>query len=90
MTKEELVTIIASDADVSKATAEKALKALVSGISDSLKQGDSVTLVGFGTFTVVNRAARRARNPRTGEEIQVPATRSPKFKPGKALKDAVR
>ncbi len=90
MTKEELVAIIASDADVSKATAEKALKALVSGISDSLSRGDSVTLVGFGTFTVANRAARRARNPRTGEEIQVPATRSPKFKPGKALKDAVR
>lgn len=90
MTKEELVAIIARDADVSKATAEKALKALVSGISDSLKRGDSVTLVGFGTFTVANRAARRARNPRTGEEIQVPATRSPKFKAGKALKDAVR
>lgn len=90
MTKEELVAIIARDADVPKATAEKALKALVSGISDSLSRGDSVTLVGFGTFTVVNRAARRARNPRTGEEIQVPATRSPKFKPGKALKDAVR
>lgn len=90
MTKEELVGVIARDADIPKATAEKALKALISGISDSLKRGDSVTLVGFGTFTVTNRAARRARNPQTGAEIQIPATKSPKFRPGKALKDAVK
>jgi DNA-binding protein HU-beta len=90
MTKEDLVALMASEADITKATAERAFKALISGITDALRQGDSVTVVGFGTFTVANRAARQGRNPQTGEPLTIPASRSPKFRPGKALKDAVK
>lgn len=90
MTKDELVSIIADEAEIPKAKAEKAFKALISGISDALKKGDSVTIVGFGTFLVTNRASRSARNPQTGQPMTIPASRSPKFRPGKGLKDAVK
>jgi DNA-binding protein HU-beta len=87
--KAELIDMVASAADVSKSNATTAVDAVFSGIRNSLKQGESVTLVGFGTFSVSERAARTGRNPRTGEAITIPASRSPKFKAGKALKDAL-
>ena len=90
MNKTELIDHIAASADISKASAGRALDALIGGIEDSLRKGDAVTLVGFGTFAVGKRAARTGRNPRTGEEIQISAAKVPKFKPGKALKDTVR
>ncbi len=89
MTKGELVAQIAADADISKAAAEKALKAFIDGITGALKKGDKVSLVGFGTFDTSNRAARKGRNPQTGEEIQIKASTVPRFKAGKSLKDAV-
>ena len=89
MTKGELVAQIAADADISKAAAEKALKAFIDGITGALKKGDKVSLVGFGTFDISNRAARKGRNPQTGEEIQIKASTVPRFKAGKSLKDAV-
>lgn len=90
MTKDELVSMIADEAEIPKAKAEKAFKALILGISDALKKGDSVTIVGFGTFLVTNRASRSGRNPKTGQPMTIPASRSPKFRPGKGLKDAVK
>lgn len=90
MTKGDLVNKIAADADISKAAAEKAVKAFVDGITGALKKGDKVSLVGFGTFDVSNRAARKGRNPQTGQEIQIKASRVPRFKAGKSLKDAVK
>lgn len=90
MTKDELVGRIAGDAAISKKEAETALKAVTSGISDALVQGDSVTLVGFGTSSVSQRSARTGRNPQTGETIQIPASRGVKFKAGQALKSAVK
>lgn len=90
MTKAELVAKIASDAEISKATAEKALKATLDGIVDALKKADKVTLVGFGTFMVAKRKARKGRNPKTREEINIPAAKVAKFKPGKALREAVK
>lgn len=81
--------MVAEAADISKAAAGRAVDAVFDGIAGSLKGGDSVTLVGFGTFSVSDRAARSGRNPRTGETIQIKASRMPKFKAGKALKDAV-
>ena len=81
--------MVAEAADISKAAAGRAVDAVFDGIADSLKKGDSVTLVGFGTFSVSDRAARSGRNPRTGETIQIKASKMPKFKAGKALKDAV-
>lgn len=90
MNKAELITQIASAADIPKAKAEKALSAFVNGVARTLKKEESVTLVGFGTFSVSRRAARKGRNPQTGTEIRIPATKAPKFKPGKSLKDAVR
>lgn len=90
MTKGDLVNKIAADADISKAAAEKAVKAFVDGITGALKKGDKVSLVGFGTFDVSNRAARKGRNPQTGQEIEIKASRVPKFKAGKSLKDAVK
>jgi DNA-binding protein HU-beta len=87
--KTELIDHIASAADISKTTAARALDAVIEGVTDTLKKSDSVTLVGFGTFTVGKRAARTGRNPRTGEAIAIDAAKVPKFKPGKALKDAV-
>ena len=89
MNKSELIDSIAQAADISKAAAERALDGTVSAITSSLKQGGMVTLVGFGTFYVGERAARSGRNPRTGETIQIKASKVPKFRAGKALKDAV-
>jgi DNA-binding protein HU-beta len=89
MNKAELIDAVASSADLSKATATQAVDAVVDTITESLRKGDSVTLVGFGTFEVRARAARTGRNPQTGEEIQIKASKAPAFKAGKALKDAV-
>ena len=81
--------MVAEAADISKAAAGRAVDAVFDGITASMKNGNSVTLVGFGTFSVGDRAARSGRNPRTGETIQIAAAKTPKFKAGKALKDAV-
>ena len=89
MNKTELIDHIAKTADISKASATRALDALIGAVKTTLKNNDTVTLVGFGTFSVGKRAARTGRNPRTGEEIKINAAKVPKFKPGKALKDAV-
>jgi DNA-binding protein HU-beta len=89
MNKADLIGRIAKDAKIPKATAASALDVLLEAISDTLKKGQSVTLVGFGTFMVADRKARRGRNPRTKKEIKIPARRVPKFKAGKDLKRAV-
>jgi len=90
MTKAELVERIAQDADVSKASAERALNSFIGAITKSLKKGNKVTLVGFGTFSVSKRKARKGRNPRTGEPMKIAARKTPKFSAGKALKDAIK
>jgi DNA-binding protein HU-beta len=87
--KSELIDAIAAEADISKATAAKALDGLISAVTTSLQNGDPVTLVGFGTFYVGERAERSGRNPKTGETIKIAAARSPKFRAGKALKEAL-
>ena len=89
MNKTQLVDKIAESADISKASAGRALDALIETVTESLKQRDQVALVGFGTFSVRERAARTGRNPQTGAEIQIAAAKVPGFKPGKALKDSV-
>lgn len=89
MNKTDLIEHIAETADISKAAAARALEALVGGVKKTLKDNGSVTLVGFGTFSVSSRAARSGRNPRTGEAIKIKSAKVPKFKAGKALKDAV-
>ena len=89
MNKSEMIDMVAEAADISKAAAGRAVDAVFDGITGSMKKGDSVTLVGFGTFSVGHRAARSGRNPRTGETIQIAEANTPKFKAGKALKDAV-
>ena len=89
MNKSELIDAVASSADLSKAAATKAVDALLDTVADSLKKGEQVTLVGFGTFEVRARAARTGRNPQTGEAISIKASNAPAFKAGKALKDAV-
>ncbi|MEY3096274.1 MAG: HU family DNA-binding protein [Burkholderiaceae bacterium] len=89
MNKTDLIEHIAKNADISKAAAGRALDALLSGVKSTLKKGGSVTLVGFGTFAVAKRAARTGRNPRTGDAIKIKAAKLPKFRPGKALKDAL-
>lgn len=89
MNKSELIEAIAASADIPKAAAGRALDAMVESITDALKQGDQVALVGFGTFAVKERAARTGRNPRTGDPIEIAAAKIPNFKAGKALKDAV-
>ncbi len=89
MTKAELIERIAKDTGISKGSAEKALNAVIEGIKQTLKKGNKVTLVGFGTFSVAKRKARKGRNPRTGETIKIAAQKSPKFRAGKALKDSV-
>lgn len=89
MNKSELIDLIAAQADISKAAAGRALEALIGGVTKTLKKGDSVSLVGFGTFAVTKRAARVGRNPRTGADIKIKASKVPKFRPGKALKDAI-
>jgi DNA-binding protein HU-beta len=90
MTKAELIEKMAKDADVSKAAAGKALDSFIDGVKKSLKKGDKVTLVGFGTFSVSKRGARKGRNPRTGETIKIKASKAPKFTSGKAFKDAIK
>ena len=87
--KTELIEEIAKSADITKASATRALDAVIEAVTETLKKNDSVTLVGFGTFTVGERAARTGRDPRTKEPIKIKAARVPKFKAGKALKDAV-
>lgn len=84
-----MIEHIAQQADLSKAAATRALEAMIGGVKTSLKKNGSVSLVGFGTFTVAKRAARSGRNPRTNEPIRIKAAKVPKFRPGKALKDAV-
>jgi DNA-binding protein HU-beta len=87
--KAELIEHIARQADISKAAAGRALEAVISGVETTLKKGESVSLVGFGTFAVSTRPARTGRNPRTGDEINIRKAKIPKFRPGKGLKDAV-
>lgn len=87
--KSELIDAIAAGADISKAAAGRALDSMIDSVSGALKQGDTVNLIGFGTFMVRERAARTGRNPRTGETINIAASKNPSFKAGKALKDAV-
>jgi DNA-binding protein HU-beta len=89
MNKAELIDAVADDADISKAAAGRAVDAFVAAVTKALKGGDAVTLVGFGTFSVRERAARSGRNPRTGANIKISASSNPVFKAGKALKDAV-
>ena len=90
MTKAELIDKVASGAGLSKVDASKALDTTLNSIKGALKKGQKVTLVGFGTFSVVKRKSRKGRNPRTGDVITIPAAKVPKFTSGKALKDAVR
>jgi DNA-binding protein HU-beta len=87
--KNDLVASVASDSGLSKADAAKAVDSVFSSISKALSRGTDVRLVGFGTFSVAKRRASEGRNPRTGEKIKIPASKQPKFKAGKALKDAV-
>ena len=89
MNKTELIAAVADNAELSKKDAEKALKAFVDVVTSELKKGEKVQLVGFGTFEVSERAAREGRNPQTGETMKIEASKSPKFKAGKALKDMV-
>ena len=90
MTKGELVGVIAEAAGITKVAAEKALNAFTTAVTKSLKKLEAVSLVGFGTFSVSKRKARKGRNPQTGKEINIPAAKVPKFKAGKGLKDAVK
>lgn len=89
MNKSELIDVIADAAEISKASAGKALDATVEAIKAALKEGDMVTLVGFGSFYVGERAGRTGRNPRTGDTIEIEAAKVPKFRAGKGLKDAI-
>ncbi|MSQ57997.1 MAG: HU family DNA-binding protein [Limnohabitans sp.] len=89
MNKNELIVHIAKHADISKAAATRALEAMIGAVKTTLKKGGTVSLVGFGTFAVTKRADRTGRNPRTGEPIKINAAKVPKFRPGKALKDAL-
>lgn len=89
MNKTELIEHIAKQADISKAAAGRALEAVIGGVKSTLKKNDSVSIAGFGTFAVTKRKARTGRNPRTGAAIKIKAAKVPKFKPGKALRDAL-
>ena len=89
MNKSELIDVVAGAADLTKADAAHAIDAVMHAITETLADGGTVSLIGFGTFSVSDRAARTGRNPRTGETIQIKAAKLPKFKAGKALKDAV-
>jgi len=89
MTKAEFVAKVAEKTDLKKADAEKAVNAFLETVSETLKAGDKISFTGFGSFEVIDRAAREARNPQTGEKMQIKATKAPKFKAGKGLKDAV-
>ncbi len=90
MQKSDLIEKIADDAGISKAAADRALNSILSNITKTLKNGDRISLVGFGTFSISKRAARIGRNPQTGAEIKIKATKVPKFKAGKSLKEAVK
>jgi DNA-binding protein HU-beta len=90
MTKADIVEKIAKDADISKAAADKALNSFMDVVKKALKKGDKVALVGFGTFAISKRAARKGRNPRTGETIKIKAAKVPKFTAGKGFKDSVK
>ena len=90
MTKSQLVDAVAKEVKTSKAMAGKTIDSLIGAVTKALKKGDKVTIVGFGTFSVRKRNARKGRNPRTGEEIKIRAAKTPKFSAGKALKDAVK
>ncbi len=90
MTKAELIEKMAADADITKAAAGKALESMTDSLGKALKKDDKVTLIGFGTFSVSKRAARKGRNPQTGEEIDIKASKAPKFTPGKAFKEAIQ
>lgn len=89
MNKSELIDHIAKQADISKAAAGRALEALIGGVKSTLKKSGTVSIVGFGSFSITKRAARSGRNPRTGATIKIKSAKVPKFKPGKGLKDAV-
>ena len=89
MNKADLIERMASDADISKAAAERALESFTTSVQSTLKKGGSVTLVGFGSWSVTKRAARTGRNPKTGDPIKIKARKAPKFTPGKAFKDAL-
>lgn len=89
MNKTELVTAIAEKTQLTKKDSEMALKAFIDVVSEQLKKGEKIQLVGFGTFEVSDRAARTGKNPQTGQEISIPASKAPKFKAGKALKETV-
>ena len=89
MNKSELIDAVAASADISKAAAARAIDAVVESVTDALKKGEQVTLIGFGTFSVKERSARTGRNPQTGATIDIAAAKVPSFKAGKALKDAV-
>ena len=89
MNKTELIAAVAEKAEISKKDSEKALKAFIDVVTDELKNGEKIQLVGFGTFEVSERAAREGRNPRTGKTMKIEACKAPKFKAGKALKDAI-
>jgi len=90
MTKAELIASIAKEAKITKAAAEKALNSFTGNVTKALKKGDKLTLTGFGTFMVAKRKARSGRNPRTGKEIKIPATKVAKFKPGNKLRNTVK
>jgi len=90
MNKDELIAKIAMDAKISKRAASEALKTFFGSVTQALKKGQKVSFVGFGTFTTAKRKARTGRNPQTGASIKIPAARIPKFRPGKALRDAVK
>ena len=89
MNKTELIAAVAEQAEISKKDSEKALKAFIDVVTEQLKKGDKVQLVGFGTFEVSERAAREGRNPQTGKTMKIAACKAPKFKAGKALKDMI-
>jgi DNA-binding protein HU-beta len=89
VTKAELIEVMADKANTSKAAAKRLLDSFADAVTETLRGGDKVTLVGFGTFSVSERQARKGRNPQTGAEMDIPGGKSPKFKPGKALKDRV-
>ena len=90
MTKADLIEKIAKEAKVTKAAAENAINSFIDSVKKALKKGDKVALIGFGTFSVTQRKARKGRNPQTGKEIKIPARKAPKFSAGAALKKAVK
>lgn len=89
MTKAELISAVSEKAGLKKVEAEKAVAAFIASVTETLKKGDKLSLVGFGTFSTAKRAARKGQNPQTGKKINIPAANVPKFKPGKTLKEAV-